>query len=274
MARIRSIKPDFFLDEELAALDPLDRLTFIGLWTQADKSGRLEDRPTRLQVQILPYDKGTFRERLCRLAAGGFIVRYEVDGHKYIWIRTFDKHQRPHHTEAESCIPRYEGEVTVIQPLEHGNMPDSQGMEGKGRERNGREGSGHARLMPSVLGFDDFWARYPRRVGKQAARKAWERLDLGNGLLERIMQAVLDQRQSEAWTKDAGQFIPHPATWLNGKRWEDEGSAVSPIRTLLDQSWHMSRSHKVELTTRGSGERIWRCWGPPGHQGICGEGKL
>ena len=76
--------------------------------------------------------------------------------------------------------------------------------------------------MPSGLVFEDFWARYPRKVGKQAARKAWERLDLGNGLLERIMQAVLDHRQSEAWTKDNGQFIPHPATWLNGKRWEDE----------------------------------------------------
>ena len=54
--RIRSLKPDFFIDEDIAELKPLMRLFYQGLWCAADKSGRLEDRPKKLKVQILPYD--------------------------------------------------------------------------------------------------------------------------------------------------------------------------------------------------------------------------
>ncbi len=71
MSRIRTVKPEFFLDEDLAALDPLDRLTFIGLFCQADKAGRMEDRPDRLRLQVLPYDKGNFNARLQRLMIHG-----------------------------------------------------------------------------------------------------------------------------------------------------------------------------------------------------------
>ena len=54
MSRIRSIKPEFFLDEELAELSPLTRLLFVGLWTLADCEGRLEDRPKRIRAQLHP----------------------------------------------------------------------------------------------------------------------------------------------------------------------------------------------------------------------------
>ncbi len=56
MARIRTIKPQFFLNEELAELPAMVRLLFIGLWTQADREGRLLDRPKRLKAEIFPYD--------------------------------------------------------------------------------------------------------------------------------------------------------------------------------------------------------------------------
>lgn len=70
--------------------------------------------------------------------------------------------------------------------------------------------------------FDEFWAAYPRKTGKEAARKAWVKLKPSAELLE-IMLAALDwQRRSTQWLKDGGQFIPHPATWLNQGRWQDE----------------------------------------------------
>ena len=56
MSRIRTIKPEFFLDDELAELTPLTRLIFIGLWTLADCEGRLEDRPKRIRAQLHPFD--------------------------------------------------------------------------------------------------------------------------------------------------------------------------------------------------------------------------
>jgi len=72
--------------------------------------------------------------------------------------------------------------------------------------------------------FDTFWQIYPRKIGKGAARKKWDTLKkIGNlAPLETILQAINQQKQSEQWTKDSGEFIPYPTTWLNQERWSDE----------------------------------------------------
>lgn len=77
-------------------------------------------------------------------------------------------------------------------------------------------------------GFDDFYSCYPKHTGKQAALKAWNKLKPNPQLQQLIIKAVEKQKQSQQWTKDGGQFIPLPATWLNGQRWEDE-LEVEPI---------------------------------------------
>ena len=69
--------------------------------------------------------------------------------------------------------------------------------------------------------FDVFWANYPRKVGKEAARKAFSRLSMTNELLSQMLSAIKQQCASPQWTKDNGQYIPNPATWLNQGRWED-----------------------------------------------------
>lgn len=56
MGRNRTIRAGFFQNEILGALPPLARLLFVGLWTIADREGRLEDRPLRIAVEILPYE--------------------------------------------------------------------------------------------------------------------------------------------------------------------------------------------------------------------------
>lgn len=69
--------------------------------------------------------------------------------------------------------------------------------------------------------FDAFWAAYPRKVAKPKAQTAFHALKPTQDLLEKMLQAISTQKQSEQWTKDGGKFIPHPATWLNQHRWED-----------------------------------------------------
>lgn len=70
--------------------------------------------------------------------------------------------------------------------------------------------------------FDQFWAAYPYKKAKEKARRAWKRLNPSPELC-RVMAAALElDKKSAAWTKDGGRYIPYPATWLNGKRWEDE----------------------------------------------------
>jgi hypothetical protein len=140
MARIRSIKPDFFLDEDLCKLPLQTRLFYIGLWCQADKAGRLEDRPEKLKVVIMPYDRCNVESILNALASiklnSGlpFIVRYRLDdGKRYIQVLKWE-HQRPHHTEHESKIPPPPSELikelTDHAPLSNGEKP--LGREGKG----------------------------------------------------------------------------------------------------------------------------------------------
>lgn len=105
MARTRIIKPGFFKNEELAECSAIARLLFAGLWTIADKEGRLEDRPKKIKAEILPYDECNADELLNELFQKKFITRYEVDGAKYIQIANFIKHQQPHHKEIQSFIP-------------------------------------------------------------------------------------------------------------------------------------------------------------------------
>ena len=113
MPRIRSLKPEFFKDDDLCVHPPWVRLLYAGLWIQADREGRLEDRPKKLSAEIFPYDNFDVDKGLAALCQSKkyspkhepFIARYEVNGEKYIQIVKFDKHQTPHWTEKESHIP-------------------------------------------------------------------------------------------------------------------------------------------------------------------------
>ena len=128
MSRIRTIKPDFFLHDELAELTPLNRLLFIGMWTLADCEGRLEDRPKRIRAQLHPYDDGDTDAMLQSLHDRNFITRYSVGGVGYIEINNFKKHQRLSGKEAEfeSSIPK---NPNVIIDIEKGSTGEALGKQ-------------------------------------------------------------------------------------------------------------------------------------------------
>jgi hypothetical protein len=73
--------------------------------------------------------------------------------------------------------------------------------------------------------FEEWYKVYPRRVGRGQAERAWKSLAPNDELVDTIIAATLAQRGQPDWTKDDGAFIPHPSTWLNGKRWLDQMSA-------------------------------------------------
>lgn len=106
MARARTVKPSFFVNEDLGLCHPFARLLFIGLWTLADKTGRLEDRPIRIKSQLLPYDdKINIDDLLDELYLYGFIVRYTHENTAIIQIVSFISHQKPHPNEASFNLP-------------------------------------------------------------------------------------------------------------------------------------------------------------------------
>ena len=235
MARSRNIKPGFFSNEHLAELDFATRLLFIGMWTEADREGRLEDRPRRLKMALFPADNVDINRMLDDLDHLGFIKRYTVGDVKAIQVINWAKHQNPHVKEAKSTIPEMPGlegsqgehhESTVQAPDSHGSFPaDSLSLD-----------SGFLipdSLTPSPAApdsaelFSRFWKLYPRKVGKDKAEKAWAKIKLTQTLFDEIIAALAKHSVTPGWTKDNGQFIPHASTWLNGKRWEDEVPEVA-----------------------------------------------
>lgn len=104
MPRTRNIKPGFFKNEELAECSMASRLLFAGLWTLADREGRLEDRPKRIKADIFPYEDIDCDTLLNELRQKNFIIRYENSKNKFIQICTFTVHQQPHYKEVASVI--------------------------------------------------------------------------------------------------------------------------------------------------------------------------
>lgn len=107
MARSRNIKPGFFTNDRLAEKHPLTRILFAALWPIADREGRLEDRPKKIKALCLPFDDHDIDSALDDLASGDdpFLIRYEVDGRKYLQLVNWHRHQSPHVREPESIIP-------------------------------------------------------------------------------------------------------------------------------------------------------------------------
>ncbi|MBU2025995.1 hypothetical protein KJ912_04665 [Patescibacteria group bacterium] len=161
MARIRTIKPEFFTDEDLGDLPPEVRLFFAGLWCQCDKSGRAKYKPRQLKAQILPFDNVSGEDAIRMLVEAGFVIQYEVDGESYLQVRTWDTHQRPHHTERDSELPPFDnGDLTVKERTE-GKGREGKGKEGKGRERKGRKTgappSAAAPICPDLVSWCEWW---------------------------------------------------------------------------------------------------------------------
>lgn len=115
MPRARNIKPAFFKNEFLAELPAEARLLFIGLWTLADREGRLEDRPKRIKIEIFPCDNFDIDDLLSQLNKASFIIRYKADDINYIQIINFTKHQMPHHKEVASIIPAPDGHKQITR---------------------------------------------------------------------------------------------------------------------------------------------------------------
>lgn len=105
MARIRTIKPDFWTDEKVVALSPLARLLFIGTWNFVDDYGRAEYSPTRLKMQVLPADSADIRPLLAEIIEAGLITIYNIDGKDYFEVRGFSKHQKVDRRGQEKIPP-------------------------------------------------------------------------------------------------------------------------------------------------------------------------
>jgi hypothetical protein len=147
MARIRTVKPEFFRHYELYRAEIEERMpmriAFAGLWTSADREGRFRWVPDELKLDCLPYDKIDFSRVLDALTTRGFIVKYTSMGRDYGWIPGFLRHQVINNRERDSELPEPPAEsvtltrdprVTDACPTESSSCK----AEGKGKEGKGK----------------------------------------------------------------------------------------------------------------------------------------
>jgi hypothetical protein len=89
--------------------------------------------------------------------------------------------------------------------------------------------------------FDQFWASYPKKVAKADARKAWLQTKDVRPDITTVINAVTAACKTEQWMKSGGAFIPYPATWLRGERWDDIHEVVLP-NVVNEKPWHETAS--------------------------------
>ncbi len=136
MARARNLKPGFFKNEDLAECTPWARLCFAGLWTLADREGRLEDRSKRIKGELFAFDSIEVDPLLAELEQHRFIQRYKAeDGRGLIQVLQFTKHQNPHHREPESDLPppQSQGLEPVATTPKPEALPASHDAEARGQ---------------------------------------------------------------------------------------------------------------------------------------------
>ena len=184
----------------------MTRLFFIGLWCHADKDGILEEDAEKLKLQILPYDKIGAEECLADLHPD-FILRYKVGGKRYVFIKNFQKHQRPHPKEAKSELPPpFSTEAVTLhgKPLNYISSREiTPSREGKGREGvfvsgNGK-GSGEGKNKPDGV--------HPAGFSETATTTAPTLKAIPSGrMADRVTQekAVREREKLAKWAKENG----------------------------------------------------------------------
>ena len=141
MARIRSIKPEFWSDEKLSECSLSARLLFIALWNFADDEGRMEFAPARIKMQVFPcgsVSASKLTEYLRELTEKSVIRIYTYESKQYLDIPNFTKHQKINRP-TPSRLPAFHGGLTESSAIAH--VPLTSGKEGNGREGNRARGT-------------------------------------------------------------------------------------------------------------------------------------
>jgi hypothetical protein len=190
MARIRTIKPEFFTSEDIVSLTPLARLLYIALWCESDREGRMAWKPKTFKMRYFPGDSFNVDELCNELLDASLVVRY---GDKYAYIPAFHAHQHINPRESATQIPapdidasttrapRVSTRANLDMNSANQDMHAQVGREGKGREGVTSRGSrlpndfepdiqfaiseGIQNPKEEVNKFSDYWKAQPGQKG-------------------------------------------------------------------------------------------------------------
>lgn len=234
-------------DPKIYRLTPTQKWLWVVLMCLASQNEK------RGQVSLLTDEVGYTAEELTRLCGGGDQKEIE-DGLKLmerlkmveiagdiITLVNFEDRQGKLLSEGERAL-KYRDKKKVTTVTQKSDDRHAGSRDGKleivtldiEEDIDKEEEEDNTPLPPKgeLVGFEIFWKAYPRRAAKGRAEKAWKNIMPNEQLLSQILAAIERAKTSDQWAKDEGRFIPHPATWLNAKGWEDEwGENANTMRT-------------------------------------------
>lgn len=232
MARIRSIKPEFWTSEQVLECSPNARLLFIGMWNFADDCGRLPCSPKSLKAQIFPSDDITLeniRGMINELSANGLLLIYSVEDKDYLQVTGWSHQRIDKPQPAKYPAPFFDGSPTVPRTL----PPDRIGEDKKGK--NTRTAS------PSKNeNFEKLKAAYPKRAGNYgwaAAERKFAALVKTGVDPDAIISAATRHAEEMRKLKRIGtEFVPMPASWLNSEDFSESAMAAL-VEAPVEINW-------------------------------------
>jgi hypothetical protein len=248
MARIRSIHPTQWTDEEFVSCSAHARLLAIGLRNEADDNGVFEWKPITLKMRLLPADNLDVEHLLSELIQHRQVHRYETGGKQYGIIRNFHRYQRP--KKPNFTFPTPEQLPTGYElhlAYKTSNSPPVGNRFGTGgeksfqrKEEGGREEKKD--IYPALAiseqpnpepkkhddtpeGFEEFYQAYPLKKDPDRARKAYRAARKRASAAELLEGAATYARECQGKDK---KYIKHPSTWLNAGSWKNETEPPQP----------------------------------------------
>jgi len=219
----RLLTTDISQSTKLASLSWKTRELFFYIIPHFNVHGKMNGDPHYIKGQCVPLLKHqtvkSIKDSLKEITEKTSVVWYQCDKGLW-WLKSLNFQQHQPGLRKNRCAPDNIPEPSrslpgVIPPeleleVEEERTPLTPLKKKKGGE------------VVYTEAFLEFWSIYPRKTAKGDAFKAWKVIAPTNGLKEQMAAAVEKQKKSRQWTKDNGQFIPLPATWLRQRRWEDE----------------------------------------------------
>lgn len=230
----RIIKESIHTSTKLNKLSDFQFRLWISLIVYVDDYGRGDARPAVIKGSCFPLRSNvtlkSIEDALHQLSITGCISLYEVDGKAYLCLTNWENHQRIQTKRSKFPSPEDGSSMNICPPCVTVSHRDPPLESNPNPIQNNTSSSAQAPCVGDR--FARFWKAYPKKVGKGAAEKSFNRINPDDSLLETMITAINTAKASAQWQKENGQFIPNPSTWLNQRRWEDEIAPSQPQREV------------------------------------------
>lgn len=256
MARARNIKPGFFRNADLVELSFEARLLFIGLWTIADRDGRLEDRPKQIKMELFPADNMDCDVLLSQLESINMIERYSHGGARVIQVVNFSKHQNPHRDEKASTLPDRDG--NTAKPKDAHEKHRASTVQAPCTEDAGSVAIG---LNPDPLILNPDPGSLKPEVTASASRARASRKPAADAAVSLSVSDLaaegVDPQHAADWfksRKDKGAKTLTPTAW-NAVKVEAAKAGMTPaeaVKTAAEQQWQGFKASWLSQPSRAS----------------------